>query len=65
MAVLFKHIYRHKSEKQKLIINLVNSSNCWASSNDLHPKFTRIHPRNIKKARQKSGMYSMKANKEY
>ena len=48
------HIIRrlwHVSEKQRIINSIIASSNCWAGINDLHPKFTRIHPRNIKKAR--------------
>ena len=49
MAALFKHIHRHRTEKQKLVINLINSSYCWASVNDLRSQLTRIHPRNIKR----------------
>ena len=57
MAALFKHIHRHRIGKQKLIINLINSSYCWAGVNDLRPKFKAISARNNlrhKKARLQS-----------
>ncbi|QHJ85751.1 MAG: hypothetical protein [Cystoviridae sp.] len=49
MAVLFKRIHRHRTEKQKLIINLINSSNCWTGINDYRFKPAREVARNIKK----------------
>ena len=45
MATLFKYLHRHRTEKQKLIINLINSSNCWTGINDLHPKYTALSAR--------------------
>ena len=57
MAAFFKHIHRHRTEKQKLIINLINSSYCWTGINDLHPKFTALSARDDlrhKKARRQS-----------
>ena len=55
MAAHFKHIHRSRTGKQKLIINLINSSNCWSSISDLRPKFTALSARDdltYKKARQ-------------
>ena len=54
MAILFKCLYRHKSEKQKLADALIDSSNCWTGVND-HPfRYAREITRNIKKARRQS-----------
>lgn len=55
MAAHFKHIHRSRTGKQKLIINLINSSNCWSSISDLRPKFTALSARDdltYKKARR-------------
>ena len=49
MAVLFKRIHRHRTEKQKLADALINSSNCWTGINDYRFKPTREVARNIKK----------------
>lgn len=45
MAARIRYLHRHKSEKQNLIINLINSSNCCTGINDYRFKPTR----NIKK----------------
>lgn len=57
MAVLFKCLYRHKSEKQKLADALINSSNSWFGINDYRFKQTRAFARDVratKKARRQS-----------
>ena len=57
MAAFFKHIYRHRTDKQKVINNLIASSNCWTGISDLHPKFTALSVRDNlthKKARRQS-----------
>ena len=54
---------RHISEKQKLIINLINSSDCWSSIRNLHPKFTALSARDNlthKKARRQSDFQVIK-----
>ena len=48
MAVLFKCLYRHKSEKQKLADALVNSSNSWVGINDYRFKPAREIARNLR-----------------
>lgn len=45
MAALFKHIHRHRTEKQKLINNLIASSDCWSSIRNLHPKLEALSAR--------------------
>ena len=45
MAALFGKLYRHRIEKRKLIINLINSSDCWTGINDLRPKYGPLSPR--------------------
>ena len=62
------HMFRHLSEKQRIVNRIIASSNCWAGINDLRAKYTALSARDDlkhKKTRQKSGMYSMKAYKEY
>ena len=54
MAVLFKRIHRHRTEKQKLADALINSSNCWTGINDHRFRYARTITRNIKKARRQS-----------
>lgn len=67
MAALFKHVHRHRTEKRKLIINLITSSNCWAGINDLRPKFTAISARNnlTHKKPDCNRTLSNEKNKEY
>ena len=36
---------RHLSEKQRIVNRIIASSNCWASVNDLRPKFTALSAR--------------------
>lgn len=58
MAVLFKCLYRHKSEKQKLADALIISSNSWVGINDYRFKHAREIARDLratKKARRQSG----------
>ena len=45
MAALFGKLHRHRIEKRKLIINLINSSDCWTGINDLRPKYGTLSPR--------------------
>ncbi|WP_294891441.1 hypothetical protein [uncultured Lactobacillus sp.] len=45
MAALFRQLHRHRTDKQKVINNLIASSDCWASIRDLHPKFTTLSAR--------------------
>lgn len=55
MAVHFKHIHRLRTAKQKLINNLIASSDCWSSIRDLHPKLEALSARDDlvhKKARR-------------
>ena len=47
MAVLFKCLYRHKSEKQKLTANFINSSNSWAGIDDLCSKYAALLSGNL------------------
>ena len=57
MAAHFKHIHRSRTGKQKLIINLINSSYCWTGISDLRPKFAALSARHNlvhKKARRQS-----------
>ena len=46
MAALFRQLHGHRAEKRKLIINLINSSDCWTGINDLRPKYGALSPRN-------------------
>ena len=57
MAASIRYLHRHKSEKQKLIANLISCSNSWAGINDLCFKYAAFPSRNLgnKKARQQSG----------
>ncbi len=55
MAAHFKHIHRSRTGKQKLIINLINSSYCWTGIRDLYPKLEALSARDDlvhKKARR-------------
>ena len=52
MAAIFVKLHRHRIEKQKLIINLINSSDCWTGINDLRPKYGTLSPRNHLKQKE-------------
>lgn len=57
MAAFFRQLHRHRTDKQKVINNLIASSNCWAGINDLHPKSAALSARDDlthKKARRLS-----------
>ena len=57
MAALFRQLHRHRTDKQKVINNLIANSDSWSSIRDLHPKFTALSARNNlthKKARRQS-----------
>ena len=45
MAAHFRQLHRHRTDKQKVINNLIASSDCWSSIRDLHPKFTALSAR--------------------
>lgn len=47
MAARIRYLHRHKSEKQKLIINLINSSNSWAGIDDLCSKYAALPSGNL------------------
>ena len=46
MAAHIRRRLWHVSEKQRIVNRIIASSNCWASINDLRPKFTAISARN-------------------
>ncbi len=50
MAASVRYLHRHKSEKQKLTANLIDSSNCWTGVNDCRFRYARAFTRNIKKS---------------
>jgi hypothetical protein len=54
MATFFGQLHRRKTEHQKVTDNLVITSHCWASINDLATIATGINSRNIKRARRQS-----------
>ena len=54
MAAFFKHLHRRASDHQKVINNLIASSDCWASRSDLCSITTGISSRNIKKVRRQT-----------
>ena len=56
MAAFFKRIHRRASEHQKVINNLIASSDCWASRSDLCSITARISARDIKKARRQTDL---------
>ena len=45
MAAHIIRRFRHLSEKQRIVNNIIASSNCWAGINDLHPKFKAFSAR--------------------
>ena len=59
MAALFRQLHRHRTDKQKVINNLIVSSDSWYSIRDLHPKFKALSARDDlrhKKARWQSDL---------
>lgn len=60
MATFFKHIHRRASEHQKVINNLITSSDCWASRSDLCSLTTGISARDVKKARRETDLKNKK-----
>lgn len=54
MGKLFKHLHRHRATHQAVTDNLIITSNCWASINDLSAIATGKNTWNIKKARRQS-----------
>lgn len=54
MAAFFKRIHRRASDHQKVINNLIISSDCWASRSNLCSIAAGVSARNIKKARLQS-----------
>lgn len=63
MAAFFKRIHRRASDHQKVINNLIASSDCWASRSDLCSLTTGISARNIKKSPTAIGL-KIKHSKE-
>lgn len=55
MAVLFKCLYRHKSEKQKLADALIISSNSWVGINDYRFKHAREIARDLRATKKPDG----------
>lgn len=68
MAALFRQLHRHRTDKQKVINNLITNSNSWTGINDLHPKFTALSARDNlthKKVRRQSDSSVIIKYKEY
>ena len=45
MAAHIMHMFRHLSEKQRIVNRIIASSNCWAGINDLRAKYTALSAR--------------------
>ncbi len=45
MAAHIMRMFRHLSEKQRIVNSIIASSNCWAGINDLHTKYTALSAR--------------------
>ena len=45
MAAHIMRMFRHLSEKQRIVNSIIASSNCWAGINDLRPKYSAISAR--------------------
>ena len=68
MAALFRQLHRHRTDKQKVINNLITSSDSWSSIRDLHPKLEALSARDDlvhKKARLQSDSSVIIKYKEY